>query len=612
MYATTKYMCCMPQMSGVHMMQDHVNSCLKSFASKHFFLLFTEGKEHNPESVENGVQGGIKDDEVIENHSKTADERSAQESDGNLEKNEEETDGNGNKDKDDANGSTEVSQSEDVANTESENATPEAETGNEEKASEHSKDIPDETSKEAVSEDIGGKNDNKVIVENSGEKTSENVVEGSSQNGQEGSSNDKEENSGTPETEGDKGKEGSPSDIEGNEASVEDKNGDEELAKCSDGVEGVKVDNEVVNTDKDGDLEDKDSGNQDNEKPTASTTENEAVETGGNESEVNKSGEGERKEDGRQTGDQGENNDDGVGAQQVGERNEVVENESTEDGGKEGVNKDKADAVIEKTTEERSGNETENQNDKTNEALVEKVPENSSKENVENQEIDSPDKITAVEDTQEISAEKDQTESKENESEIAVGPVANLEGSHEQVSSLEDNKSEVPSENIDDLVDEILAVTDDVDAGKKSDGNTPSDKEVAAVTSENSEQVQDDGQPVVSSECSERDKEDGQPVVSSESSEKVKEDGQPVVRSENSEKSDDGDGGQVLVTSESSVKGDGGGLVSGERQEVEPQGDVENGQTSSDHLDGEIKESDAKESPRANSGNTAYRVQTGQ
>ena len=601
----------------------YVNTCLKS--STNLFLFFVENKieEQNSESPENGLKDAIKDNKIIENQSKAvSDNSSGHEPDANEEKTEEETDGDGNKDQGDGNsGKTGGdSPSNDVGSTNVEKSKVEA--VNEEKSSEHSKDLAEEENKEIASDDPGGKGENtdEVKKENSGENASES---GGANDGQEGYLEGNGENLEISEPEDNKQTEDSPAHTEEKEATVEDKGSDKELAKSNDGVDRVKVDNEEINTNTDGHLEDKASENQ----PTDPTTKDETV---GNESEVNKSEDSTKKDDEEnKTDNQEKNSVDGIakGSENVEEIKKVEpkENEGKAgDVGPEDAGKDekKADTAIEKSPQERLRNDREDQNKGKNE--IDETPEVSNTENVEEKENNSSDKTAAVE------------ESKDDE--IAVDPVVNLEGSHEdhsQLTSAEDNKSEVPSENIDDLVDEILAVTDEVDAGKKAEESSPNGQE--EVINESSEKVQDGDQPVISDESSEKVQDGEQPVISDESSVKVQ-DGdqpvisdensgkvdhdQPVVSSENSGKIDDGD--HPMVSSQNSEKSDGGvqAVVSSESlgendslvMEGEPdkmKSSVENVQTSSDHLDAETNEADGKGNQRAGSGSTAYRVQTG-
>ena len=89
---------------------------------------------------------------------------------------------------------------------------------------------------------------------------------------------------------------------------------------------------------------------------------------------------------------------------------------------------------------------------------------------------------------------------KQTEAEVALSPAPTVENND---SHLEDNKSEVPSENIDEMVDEILAVTDDVD-GKNSEVNSTHAKveDAPMVSSESSEKGEDgDGGKASSAEA---------------------------------------------------------------------------------------------------------------
>ena len=458
-----------------------------------------------------------------------------------------EGDDKGNEEKEVASGSME--KLEDITktteNTNDEKETPEVETACEEKTSEDTNDTSEATKKEDANEE--SKNtDNVADVEKSRENEEgglsvDKEVDVGTQDGKEGSSDDKEGVLERQKADDGTGVEGTPDDKEGN---VEDSEG---LTKSGDGdIEGTKGENEAVNVDKGGHLGDSGNSNgRDDGGTTESTTENEAAETGHNESEVNKSRENKSKE------------------------GEVVESGTRDDDGSEGVSVDKMDSEI--TTEEKPDDQTNNDNKDNDETAIESVAQDNS-ENLSDKE-ERKDETSAVIETNEISTEKDQSGTNEENHEIVVDPVASLESNREGHSNPDDSKSEVPSEDTDDLVNEILTVTDDVDAGKKSEHEA-----VVVVASDSSEKVKSDS----------RKSEDGEPVVSGESSEKPQDDDQP---SDSSEKD---------------------GFRSSEGQETELQSNGHDAQASDAHLDVETNEKAEEESQRSGSSHTAYRVQAGE
>ena len=508
--------------------------------------------------------------------------------------------------------STEAKETDMKSEDDNENASSEVESKNVEKSSEQSNDIQEAANEEITTQDIdkGETTAGVVNEENSVEKTEEGSsvdkeINDAVQDSERGSSGDKEDGLGTHEAKGGTENletpkpEQSVSGEDGNVTAGDEKNIDEEITKESDGIEGVAIDNKVVNEDKDGHSENQDGGSQEDEKRTE--TEVEAEET-----EAIKTGEGETNEKENDKNKGKENDVVGEGGGEIQKESEdiqevktveskqeetkesgVVESEWTEVDGNKEVEKEEVDAPDEKPTDEKQEDNSENQKDKNNDdatvALVEK-----SHENVENEDKTAG---TIMEEVQETSSGRDENESKENKSEEAVGPMANAEAlSHEgqsQISSAEDNKSEVLSENIDELVDEILAVTDDVDAGKKSEESLSKGKEeIAEDTSKNSEKLHEP------------------PVSGDENTEKVQDDVQPVDTSENSEETS-----EAVISDKVLNSNDEHGVVSS--QQDDSQSSAKNEQSSSAHLDAETKKEDFNEGQRAGSGSTAYRVQTG-
>ncbi|XP_028398118.1 uncharacterized protein DDB_G0290685-like isoform X2 [Dendronephthya gigantea] len=289
---------------------------------------------------------------------------------------------------------------------------------------------------------------------------------------------------------------------------ADDKNGEEQVANDIGDVEDPKVDDETKNNDEEKHTVEKDHEDIDNQNDIklAATTPND---------EDAPSEENEKKDEcHREAVDEGKNDDnDAV------EENKNTEQDSKEDeigagdidnGGDEGH----TETLVETSIEERG----EKENSGNDEGLVEKQTENSSADLIttDTDEKDARDSLentvaAADEEAQEKASQKDETVPQENEGEIASGPEANLEDSPSQVSRQEDNKSEVPSENIDDLVDEILADTDDVDVGKKSDGSeTNANTDKPEVTDDGLKKADGDDKPVITSECSEKLDEDGE------------------------------------------------------------------------------------------------------